>query len=98
MNSGQPCYYKGYLLMKYLESQDYILITPNGNVTSFDRSLTGYKDLRDSLRSGDYVFSVMSSSWYKAAVGNILSSIVPIEIGQLPSEIKTICLLNDITF
>ena len=84
--------------MKYLESQDYILITPNGNVTSFDRSLTGYRNLQESLCSGDYVFSVMSSSWYKAAVGNILSSIIPIEIGQLPSEIKTICLLNDITF
>ena len=98
MNSGQPCYYKGYLLMKCLESQDYILITPNGNVTSFDRSLTGYKDLRDSLRSEDYVFSVMSSSWYKAAVGNILSSIIPIEVDQIPPEIKTICLLNDITF
>ena len=84
--------------MKYLESQDYILITPDGNVTRFDLYLTSYKDLRDSLRSGDYVFSVMSSRWYKADVGNILSIIIPIEIDQIPPEIKTICLLNDITF
>lgn len=97
MNSGQPCCYKGYLLMKYLESQDYILIgMREGKLTRFDPSLLGFRALKESMRKGDYVFSTASCIWYKAQVSNGLRTLVSIEHDQLPAKVKTICLLNDI--
>lgn len=97
MNSGQPCCYKGYLLMSLLKSSDYILIgMREGKLTRFDPSLLGFRALKESMRKGDYVFSTASCIWYKAHVSKGLRTLVSIEHAQLPAKVKTTCLLNGI--
>ena len=69
--------------------KEYYLIKPSGNVFVFSGYLNGFNQLRQAKEKGDYCKSISTGHWYSDTETRVPKD-------QIPSNIKTICLLHSI--